>query len=53
MQSHLKPEPYSAEELEELLGAKLTTIMKDSPTSLAVLAAAKQFALYKVNCKSH
>jgi N-acetylgalactosamine kinase len=47
VESHLKPEPYSAEELEELLGAKLTTIMKDSPTSLAVLAAAKQFALYK------
>ncbi|GAQ79665.1 Galactokinase [Klebsormidium nitens] len=47
VEAHLKPEPYVAEELEELLGEKLETIMKSSPTSLAVLAAAKHFALYK------
>lgn len=39
--------PYNTEEIEECLKEKLTTIMKKSPTTLAVLAAASLFKLYQ------
>lgn len=41
--------PYNTEEIEAILEEKLTTIMKKSPTTLAVLAAATHFKLHQVS----
>lgn len=48
LQKFLHEAPYNIEEIGDILGEKLSTIMKSSPTSLAVLAAATQFKLYQV-----
>lgn len=53
VQQHLHEEPYTAAEIENLVSESLTSIMSDSPTSLAVLDAAKQFKLYQVSCLSN
>lgn len=39
--------PYNAEEIEDILQEKLSSIMKNSPTTLAVLAAATHFKLHQ------
>lgn len=47
VEQHLHEEPYTAAEIENLVSESLTSIMSDSPTSLAVLDAAKHFKLYQ------
>lgn len=44
----LKEEPYTAEEIEIITEEKLTSVFRDSPTSLDVLNAAKHFKLHQV-----
>jgi N-acetylgalactosamine kinase len=48
LQKFLHEIPYNTDEIEDILQEKLSTIMKSSSTSLAVLAAATQFKLYQV-----
>ncbi|CAN0863250.1 GAL1 [Linum grandiflorum] len=43
----LKEEPYTAEEMEEIIGEKLTSTFGSSVSSLEVLKAAKQFKLHQ------
>lgn len=43
----LKEEPYTAEEIEIITEEKLTSVFRDSPTSLDVLNAAKHFKLHQ------
>ncbi|KAK4405451.1 Galactokinase [Sesamum angolense] len=43
----LKEEPYSAEDIEQITNAKLETIFANSPSSLDVLKAAKNFKLHQ------
>ncbi|XP_075506603.1 galactokinase-like [Primulina tabacum] len=43
----LKEEPYSAEDIENIINEKLQTIFTNSPSSLDVLRAAKHFKLYQ------
>ncbi|EPS66937.1 hypothetical protein M569_07839, partial [Genlisea aurea] len=43
----LKEEPYTAEEIEEIIGEKLAAIFASSPSSLDVLKAAHHFKLHQ------
>ncbi|KAL8139625.1 hypothetical protein V2J09_005646 [Rumex salicifolius] len=43
----LKQEPYTAEEIEEIINESLTSIFSSSPTSLNVLKAAKHYKLHQ------
>ncbi|KAL0305249.1 UNVERIFIED_CONTAM: Galactokinase [Sesamum angustifolium] len=43
----LKEEPYRAEDIEQITNAKLETIFANSPSSLDVLKAAKNFKLHQ------
>ncbi|WOL05782.1 galactokinase [Canna indica] len=43
----LKEEPYTAEDIEKITGASLTSIFANSSSSLDVLRAAKQFKLFQ------
>lgn len=47
-QEHLKEEPYSAEDIENVTHEKLQTIFANSPSSLDVLKAAKYYKLHQV-----
>jgi N-acetylgalactosamine kinase len=47
VEKFLHEAPYNTEEIEVILEEKLTTIMKKSPTTLAVLAAATHFKLHQ------
>lgn len=47
-QKLLKEEPYTTEDIEEVIGESLTTIFSNSPASLDVLRAAKHFKLFQV-----
>ncbi|KAI5073264.1 hypothetical protein GOP47_0011277 [Adiantum capillus-veneris] len=47
VEQHLHEEPYTAAEIEGLLCESLTSVIVDSRTSLAVLAAAKHFKLFQ------
>lgn len=47
VEKFLHEAPYNTEEIEGILQEKLTTIMKKSPTTLAVLAAATHFKLHQ------
>ncbi|XP_058106679.1 galactokinase-like [Magnolia sinica] len=44
----LNEEPYKAEDIEKITEESLTSILGNSPTSLAVLRAAKHFKLFQV-----
>ncbi|CAI7821709.1 unnamed protein product [Closterium sp. NIES-53] len=48
LQRCLHADPYSACEMEALLQAPLASVFADSPTSLAVIAAATEFKLQQV-----
>lgn len=48
MQEFLKEEPYSAEDIEEIINEKLGVVFATSPSSLDVLRAAKHFKLHQV-----
>ncbi|KAL0368160.1 UNVERIFIED_CONTAM: Galactokinase [Sesamum calycinum] len=43
----LKEEPYSSEEIEQIINEKLPTVFANSPSSLDVLRAAKHFKLHQ------
>lgn len=43
----LKEEPYTLEDLEKFISVPLTSIFKDSPSSLDVLKAAESFKLFQ------
>ncbi|XP_042387157.1 galactokinase-like [Zingiber officinale] len=43
----LKEEPYTAEDIEKIAGASLTSIFVNSPSSLDVLNAAKHFKIFQ------
>ncbi|KAL0367815.1 UNVERIFIED_CONTAM: Galactokinase [Sesamum radiatum] len=43
----LKEEPYSSEEIEQIINEKLSTVFANSPSSLDVLRAAKHFKLHQ------
>ncbi|KAI4338565.1 hypothetical protein MLD38_023609 [Melastoma candidum] len=43
----LHEEPYTAEDIEKITGEDLPLVLEHSPTSLAVLEAAKHFKLYQ------
>ncbi|KAI3459201.1 hypothetical protein Pfo_015864 [Paulownia fortunei] len=43
----LKEEPYSAEDIEEIINEKLQAVFANSPSSLDVLRAAKHFKLHQ------
>ncbi|KAG8372853.1 hypothetical protein BUALT_Bualt12G0110200 [Buddleja alternifolia] len=49
VKEYLKEEPYSAEDIEEVINEKLQTVFANSPSSLDVLRAAKHFKLHQVN----
>ncbi|GLT96968.1 hypothetical protein SLE2022_145580 [Rubroshorea leprosula] len=44
---YLKEEPYTAEEIEKITEEGLPSILRDTPTSLDVLKAAKHFKLHQ------
>lgn len=48
MQEYLKEEPYTAEEIEEVTGQKLTSFLNINASYLAVIQAAKQYKLHQV-----
>ena len=48
MQEFLKEEPYTAEEIEEITGEKLTSILSSNAAYLEVLKVAQQFKLHQV-----
>ena len=52
MQEYLKEEPYTAEEIEEITGEKLTSFFSNNPACLDVLKVAKHFKLHQVLLKS-
>ncbi|KAJ0034421.1 hypothetical protein Pint_24305 [Pistacia integerrima] len=43
----LHEEPYTAEDIEKIIGEKLSSVFANSPTSLDVLKAAKHFKLHQ------
>ncbi|KAK8970578.1 Galactokinase [Platanthera guangdongensis] len=43
----LKEEPYTVEDIEKIISVPLTSIFKDSPSSLDVLKAAESFKLFQ------
>ncbi|KAM0984737.1 hypothetical protein ACFX2I_012022 [Malus domestica] len=45
VKENLKEEPYTAGEIEKIIGESLPSILRDSPSSLDVLKAAKHFKL--------
>lgn len=47
-QEFLHEEPYTAEEIKKIVDESLPSVLEHSPTSLAVLAAAKHFKLFQV-----
>lgn len=47
-QEFLHEEPYTTEEIEKIVDESLPSVLELSPTSLAVLAAAKHFKLFQV-----
>lgn len=47
-QAHLKEEPYTAEDIEKIIGASLTSIFANSLSSLDVLKAAQHFKIFQV-----
>lgn len=47
IEKHLHEEPYMAVEIESIVSRSLQSIMENSATSLAVIAAAEQFKLYQ------
>ncbi|KAL0290250.1 UNVERIFIED_CONTAM: Galactokinase [Sesamum angustifolium] len=47
LQEFLKEEPYSSEEIEQIINEKLPTVFANSPSSLDVLRAAKHFKLHQ------
>jgi hypothetical protein len=49
LQKLLHGEPYTAEEIEKITGESLTSVFQNSPTSLDVLKAAKQYKLVQVD----
>jgi len=44
----LKEEPYTAEEIEEVTGEKLTSFLSNNAAYLEVLKVAKQYKLHQV-----
>jgi len=48
LQEYLKEEPYTAEEIEEVTGEKLTTFLNINASYLEVIKAAKQYKLHQV-----
>lgn len=48
VQEYLKEEPYTAEEIEEAVGEKLTSFLGNNAAYLEVLKAAKQYKLHQV-----
>ncbi|KAG6394779.1 hypothetical protein SASPL_145369 [Salvia splendens] len=47
IKEYLKEEPYSAEDIEEIISEKLVVVFATSPSSLDVLRAAKHFKLHQ------
>lgn len=47
-QEFLKEEPYTAEEIEEIIHENLEAVFSSSSSSLDVLKAAKHFKLFQV-----
>jgi N-acetylgalactosamine kinase len=47
-QELLHEEPYTAEDIEKITKESLTSVFKNSQTSLDVLQAAKHFKLFQV-----
>lgn len=47
-QEFLHEEPYTAEEIKKIVDESLPSVLEHSPTSLAILAAAKHFKLFQV-----
>ncbi|CAN6981740.1 unnamed protein product [Brassica oleracea var. botrytis] len=47
VKEYVKEEPYTAEEIEKIAEEKLTSILNNDPTSLAVLNAATHFKLHQ------
>lgn len=45
----LKEDPYTTEEVEEIIEENLPTVLVNSPSSLDVLKAAKHFKLHQVH----
>ena len=52
LQSHLHEAPYTAEEIESLLGSPLSTIFASSPSSLRVVEAAPNYKLQQVGTRA-
>lgn len=48
MQEFLNEKPYTAEDIEKITLEPLSSILKNSATSLDVLKAAKHFKLFQV-----
>lgn len=48
VQEYLKEEPYTAEEIEEVTGEKLTSFFSNNAAYLEVLKVAKQYKLHQV-----
>jgi hypothetical protein len=53
LQEFLKEKPYTAEEIEEIIGESLRSIFKNSPSSLDVLKAAEHYKLHQVLLPTH
>ncbi|KAM6556053.1 hypothetical protein CsatB_003072 [Cannabis sativa] len=47
LKEYLKEEPYTTQEIEQIIEENLSSIFKDSPSSLDVLKAATHFKLYQ------
>lgn len=47
-QELLNEEPYTCEDIEEVVGEKLLEVFANSPSSLDVLKAARHFKLFQV-----
>ncbi|XP_042452181.1 galactokinase-like [Zingiber officinale] len=47
VKAHLKEEPYTAEDIEKIIGANLTSIFANSLSSLDVLKAAQHFKIFQ------